>query len=131
MMDVYIGGVPFLALGHRDGRFVRSAGLFAFARRERAGVFTVLHFEMTEAINRSAGPGHARWDWCVGEGLNALLAHLAGREAIVPPGMKTGLDTVLWHSGARVVFPGLEGAVEELAAASGPPALRGSASRLG
>ena len=106
MADLFIGGVPFIALGHRDARFVRAPGLFAFARRARGGRFTVLHFEMTEAINRVAGPGHARWDWCAGQGMDALLVHLAGRAALAPAGGETGLDTVLWHPSARVVFPG-------------------------
>jgi hypothetical protein len=119
MTNVYIGGVPFLTLGHRDGRFVRSAGLFAFVRRERGGRFTVLHFEMTEAINRSARPGHARWDWCAGEGLNALMVHLAGRAAVVPAGVEPGVDTVVWHPGARVVFPTVKRDADALAAGSG------------
>jgi hypothetical protein len=119
MTDVFIGGVPFIALGHRDGRFVRSAGLFAFARRERAGRFTVLHFEMTEAINRGAGPGHARWDWCAGEGMNVLLVHLAGRPAVVPAGVGAEVDTVEWHPGAQVAFLVLDEQAEWMAAEPG------------
>jgi hypothetical protein len=84
MSDILIGGVPFLALSHRDGRFVRSAGLFAFARRQASGVYEVLHLEMTEAINRAAGPGHPRWGWALSVGMNALLVHGFGRPAALP-----------------------------------------------
>ena len=56
MSDILIGGVPFLALSHRDGRFIRLAGLFAFARREPSGIYHVLHLEMTEVIPLTPAP---------------------------------------------------------------------------
>lgn len=53
-----IAGVPFLALYHHDGRFLRLPGLFAFARWKRDGLYEVLHLEFAEDIARAAGPGH-------------------------------------------------------------------------
>jgi hypothetical protein len=54
MDAVFIDGVPFAALYHHDGRFIRAPGLFAFARRDPDGGYTVLHLELADAINRRA-----------------------------------------------------------------------------
>jgi hypothetical protein len=111
MDDIFIGGVPFIALGHRDGRFVRAPGLFAFARREADGLYRVLHLEMAGQINLAADAGHPRWSWALGQGMDSLLIHLFGRRARLPPDAPPGLETVLWHEGAEVGFLSLaEGA---------------------
>lgn len=105
MIDILIGGVPFFALSHRDGRFVRRPGLFAFARRQASGVYEVLHLEMAEAIDRTAGPGHPRWAWALGVGMNALLVHGFGSPALLPDQAPMDWETVAWHPHAQVVFP--------------------------
>lgn len=104
MADIFIAGVPFMALGHHDGRFVRAPGLFAFARREVSGVYTVLHLELTTAINRQAGSGHGRWSWAIGEGMDSLLIHLFGRLAQVPADADPALETVLWHPDVQAIL---------------------------
>ena len=104
MSDIFISGVPFLALGHRDGRFFRGPGLFAFARREPSGLYTVLHLELAEAINRAACPHHPRWTWAVMEGLDTLLIHLSGGQATIPAGADASLETVLWHPQAQALL---------------------------
>lgn len=104
MSDILIGGVPFLALSHRDGRFVRLAGLFAFAKREASGVHQVLHLEMTAAIDRDAGPSHPRWAWALGAGMNALLIHGFGQPAPLPENAPLDWETVTWHPQAQVRF---------------------------
>ena len=103
MMQVYIGGAPFVALGHRDGRFMRAAGLFALARRRFMGGPCILHLELTEAINRSACAAHPRWGWALSEGMDCLLVHIAGGRARLPDDMAHG-ETVTWHPQAQVVF---------------------------
>ena len=108
MAELFIGGVPFMALGHHDGRFVRTAGLFAFARREPAGLVTVLHFEMTQAINQSAVAGHPRWSWALSQGMDCLLVHLFGRAARLPADALPDLETVAWHPDAEVCVPQLD-----------------------
>ena len=104
MSDILIGGVPFLALSHRDGRFVRLAGLFAFARREPSGIYKVLHLEMTEAIDRDAGPAHRRWGWALSVGMNALLVHGFGQPAALAQDALLDWETVTWHPQAQVTF---------------------------
>jgi hypothetical protein len=104
MTQVFIGGVPFLALGHHDGHFVRTGGLFAFARRLYGGEHLVLHFEMTEAIIRVADPSHPRWGWCLGEGMDTLLVHMAGRPARLSADASPDLETVVWHPDAIVLM---------------------------
>lgn len=108
MSDILIGGVPFKALSHRDGRFVRLPGLFAFARREPGDVYRVLHLEMTSAINRDAGPAHGRWAWALSAGMNTLLVHCFGQPAPLPADAPLDWETVNWHPGAQVIFPGDE-----------------------
>lgn len=104
MGDIIISGVPFLALGHHDGRFVRTAGLFAFARRIPSGGYQVLHLGLSAAINREAGPGHARWGWALGAGMDSLLVHLFGKPAEVAADAPADLGTVTWHPEAQVDF---------------------------
>lgn len=104
MGDIFIGGVPFMALGHHDGRFVRTPGLFAFARRKPSGGYEVLHLGLSGAINREAGPGHPRWSWAIGAGMDSLLVHLFGKPAEVPAGAPADLETVTWHPDADVAF---------------------------
>ena len=122
----YIGGVPFRPLFHHDGRFVRLPGLFAFARRRPDGRHQVLHLELTEAINRAAGPGHRRWSWAMAQGMNEILIHLAGAKATVLPA-SDGLETVVWHPQAEVVFG--EGETDVEAAPDDQPPCFGVASR--
>lgn len=92
--DVMIDGVAFMSLFHRDGRFVRGGGLFAFARRDLDGGRTILHFELAQDISTSAGPDHRRWGWAMSQGMNELLVHMAGsqqrhgeplQDALAPP----------------------------------------------
>jgi hypothetical protein len=127
MARVFIGGVPFMALDHHDGRFVRTGGLFAFARRTPSDDFLVLHFEMTAAINRVADHSHPRWSWCLERGIDTLLVHMAGRPARLPADASPELETVFWHPEAEVVmFDGLSEAAPSVAAEDGDdiPALR-------
>jgi hypothetical protein len=108
----HLSGVPFLPLHHHDGRFIRAAGLFAFARRDMlGGGHVVLHLELAEAINRAAGPGHPRWAWALGEGMNTLLVHVAGWRA--DPASGPGMT---WHPQAQVIL-GEIAAPEDAAAA--------------
>ena len=104
MSDILIGGVPFLALSHRDGRFMRLSGLFAFAKREASGVHQVLHLEMTAAIDRDAGPNHPRWAWALNAGMNTLLVHCFGQPAPLPENAPLDWETVTWHPHALVRF---------------------------
>lgn len=104
MGDIFIGGVPFMALGHHDGRFVRTAGLFAFARRNHSGGYEVLHLGLSAAINREAGPGHPRWAWAMRAGMDSLLVHLFGKPAEIPAGAPADLETVTWHPDAEVAL---------------------------
>lgn len=104
MGDIFIGGVPFMALGHHDGRFVRTAGLFTFARRTPSGGYEVLHLGLSAAINREARPGHARWSWALGAGMDSLLVHLFGEPAEVAAHAPPDLETVTWHPDAQVDF---------------------------
>ncbi len=94
---IFIAGAPFQAVYHRDGRFLRGPGLFAFARWTGAR-HILLHLELTEAINRRAVPGHPRWDWSVGQGLNELLVCLASARA----SLAGGGEPVDWDAGAQV-----------------------------
>jgi hypothetical protein len=110
--DIIIGGVPFRALTHRDGRFLRAAGLFAFARREADGTYMVLHLELTASISLSAGGDHPRWPWALRQGMDSLLVHLLGEPAHLPGNIGAETETVLWHAGAQVRL--------ELAEASSP-----------
>lgn len=101
--DAYIDGVPFLPVGPHDGRFMRSAGLFAFARQEADG-WTVLHFELSPAINRDAVPSHRRWAWALGRGMTHLLVHFAG----APAAASDAAGRVRWDEEAWFVTPGPE-----------------------
>lgn len=92
--DVFIDGVPFLPLYHRDGRFFRTPGIFAFARREANGRRTVLHLELTDSIAGRAGPGHPRWSWALVEGMNELLVHLSGSPSVA---CSERMTTVQFH----------------------------------
>jgi hypothetical protein len=104
MAQVFIGSVPFMALEHHDGRFARTGGLFAFARRTPSDKILVLHFEMTAAINRVADHSHPRWGWCLAQGMDTLLVHMAGRPARLPADASPDLETVLWHPEAEMVM---------------------------
>jgi hypothetical protein len=103
MADVFIAGVAFKALFHHDGRFVRSAGLFAFAKRQGRS-HLILHLELTDAINRWAGPAHTRWSWALREGMNELLACPASSPASVEGTSRT--EPVVWHPEAEVWLQG-------------------------
>jgi hypothetical protein len=95
---VFIAGVPFLALCHRDGRLIRASGLFVFARREGRRR-TILHMELAEAINRHAGPSHPRWAWALAQGLNELLVSLASSSGSIEAA--TDGPEVVWHPEAE------------------------------
>ncbi len=78
--SVVIDGVRFMSLYHHDGRFVRGAGLFAFARRDPDGGRTIFCLELAQDISRKAGCGHVAWAHAVSHGMNELLVHLAGSQ---------------------------------------------------
>lgn len=78
--DVVIDGVGFMSLHHHDGRFVRGAGLFAFARRDPDGGRTIFCLELSKDISREATPGHRAWSHAVTRGMNEVLVHLAGSQ---------------------------------------------------
>jgi hypothetical protein len=104
MDDIYIGGVSFRALGHHDGRFIRTAGLFAFARRQPGPRYQVLHLEIAEAVNRVADPSHPRWGWALRLGMDTLLVHLFSKRAVLPADARPDLETVDWHPEAQVLI---------------------------
>ena len=81
MEAVHVAGVPFLVIGHHDGRFIHGPGLFAFARRGWSPEREILHLELAEDISRAARPSHPAWPAAMAAGMNELLVHLAGREA--------------------------------------------------
>ncbi|WP_332769604.1 hypothetical protein [Phenylobacterium sp.] len=102
---IIIDGVPFFAVSHHDGRFIRAPGLAALARHDADGGYTILHFELCEAINRAAAPDHPRWAWALGQGLNALLVHLAEHEARLPDAAQVErAPKVRWHPQAQAPF---------------------------
>jgi len=97
-----IASVPFLALYHHDGRFLRLPGLFAFARWKAGGRYEVLHLELADDIARAAGPGHPRWGWALQARMDTLLVHLLGAAHVLPePARSAEAD---WHPDARVVL---------------------------
>jgi hypothetical protein len=99
---ILIDGVPFFAVSHHDGRFLRAPGLAALARRDPDGGYTILSFELCEAINRRIGPQHPRWRWALAQGLDTLLVHLAGQPTAAPRVAATaGAPAVRWHAGAQ------------------------------
>jgi hypothetical protein len=101
--DVHIAGVPFIRVFHRDGRFIRSPGLFAFAHNDGRR-HLILHLELSEAINRHAGPVHPKWFWALAEGLNELLISLASaQESLEGEGSTM---PVIWHPEAEVWLEG-------------------------
>lgn len=99
---IIIDGVPFFAVSHHDGRFIRAPGLVALARRDPDGGYTIFQFELCEAINRTATSDHPRWAWALSQGLSTLLVHLAEHEAQLP-GAEEAANAVpiRWHSGAQ------------------------------
>ncbi|MGE5567244.1 MAG: hypothetical protein ACM3YN_13950 [Parcubacteria group bacterium] len=101
MGTVFIDGTPFFAVYHHDGRMIRAAGLFAFARREPDGRHTVLHLELTDAISRRAEQSHPRWGWALSQGMNEVLVHLAGAAADLVDADAPHLQA-LWHEEATV-----------------------------
>lgn len=101
MGAVFIDGTPFFPVYHHDGRMIRSAGLFAFARREPDGYHTVLHLELTDTINRRAEQSHPRWGWAISQGMNEVLVHLAGAAADLAGADEPHLQA-LWHADATV-----------------------------
>ena len=103
--SVVIDGVRFMSLYHHDGRFVRGAGLFAFARRDPDGGRTIFCLELAQDISRKADCGHAAWGHAVSHGMNELLVHLAGSQQT--PG----------EVDADATFPPLRYALFEAAAA--------------
>lgn len=102
---ILIDGVPFFAVSHHDGRFIRAPGLAALARRDPDGGYTILHFELCEAINRSAAPDHPRWAWALMQGLDTLLVHLAAHEARLPDAAQAQYaPPIRWHPAAQAPF---------------------------
>jgi hypothetical protein len=75
-------GVPFLTIGHHDGRFIRTPGLWGFARREFSGEFTLLFLDHADAINEEAGPGHPRWSEAISLGMNEVHICLKAKARI-------------------------------------------------
>ena len=94
--DVLISGVPFVPLHHHDGRMVRAGGVFILARRT-GDARVILHMELASAINLRAVPGHPRWEWALGNGLNELLVCLAS----VPLQIGEVDGDVVWHEDAE------------------------------
>ncbi len=102
---IIIDGVPFFGVSHHDGRFIRAPGLAALARRDPDGGYTILHFELCEAINRTAAPDHPRWAWALSQGLDTLLVHLAAHEARLPDaGEVEPAPPIRWHLEAQAPF---------------------------
>ncbi len=103
--SIFVDGVPFFAVSHHDSQFIRAPGLAAFARRDADVGYTILNFELCEAINRSAGPNHPRWGWALCEGMDTLLVHLAERASKVAAATEvTHAPPVRWHAEADAPF---------------------------
>jgi hypothetical protein len=98
-----ICGVPFLALFHHDGRFIRAPGLFAFARG-RGERFEILHLERAAEICRRARPDHPRWTWALAAGMDTLLVHILGARPAT--GEAGELGEVTWAPGAEIRLGG-------------------------
>ncbi|WP_049758177.1 hypothetical protein [Phenylobacterium zucineum] len=98
---------------------MRTAGLFAFARRPPSGAYEVLHLGLSAAINREADAGHPRWEWAMRAGMDSLLVHLFGKPAEIPAGAPADLETVTWQPRAEVAFlqDGGDGLDQDLASA--------------
>ncbi|AYV48619.1 hypothetical protein CFHF_19605 [Caulobacter flavus] len=79
--EVVIDRVSFMSLHHHDGRFVRGAGLFAFARRDPDGGRTIFCLELAQDISREAVSGHRAWSHALTRGMNEVLVHLAGTQS--------------------------------------------------
>jgi hypothetical protein len=114
LTDVLIAGVPFIPLHHRDGRRVRAAGMFVFARRV-GDARVILHMELTSEINHRAGPGHPRWEWALNHGLNELLVCLAATSLQI--GEADG--DIEWHPDAEFWPVDQEVAADEVLEAPG------------
>jgi hypothetical protein len=67
-------GVPFLPLFHRDGRFFRCPGLFAFVRRD-GEERTLLYVDQAESIAAATGV-HKLWGELIQLGCNELHVNL-------------------------------------------------------
>lgn len=65
-------GVPFLVVGHHEGRFIRAPGLWGFARRGPRDEHTLLFLDHADAINETAGPGHTKWAEAMALGMDEL-----------------------------------------------------------
>lgn len=81
-MRIDWAGVGFLVLGHRDGRFVRAPGLWAFARREACGDRVLLWVEHSDCVSQAAGPAHPRWVDALGLGMNELHVCLEAQRRV-------------------------------------------------
>lgn len=103
--DIFIDSVRFFAIGHHDGRRVRAPGLFAFARRDADGGYTILHFELAEDIARRADIAHGRWAWALAQGMDTLLVHLAGKASSAPSAADlAAAPRVSWSPHAQAPF---------------------------
>lgn len=112
---IIIDGVPFFAVSHHDGRLIRAPGLAALARRDPDGGYTILHFELCEAINRAACPSHPRWSWALANGLNTVLVHLAAHEARLPDAQAAAnAPPIRWSLEAQAPFGEAEPAPDDL-----------------
>ena len=74
-------GYSFLALGHHDGRFVRTGGVYAFVRRGVAER-VMLYAGEADCISAVAGPGHPEWAAALALGLTELHVFIRPRERI-------------------------------------------------
>jgi hypothetical protein len=72
-------GVAMLPLGHHDGRFIRSPGLYAFVRREPDWSRTLLWVGHADDIAAAAGPGHPQWTPALLMGMNELHVALEAK----------------------------------------------------
>jgi len=69
-------GGHILELGHRDGRFIRTGGVFVFTRRGRDDRAEALYVGEAAVIAGVAGPGHPVWRRAQQLGLSGLLVVL-------------------------------------------------------
>ena len=65
-------GLTFQVLHHRDGRMLRTPGLFAFVRSDVRHGPLLLFAGEAEDLAQSARPGHPRWSESLALGMDEL-----------------------------------------------------------
>ena len=75
MAAEFWAGLRFHVLHHREGRMLRTSGLFAFVRGDDDKGPLILFAGEAEDLAQTAGPGHRLWSEALALGLNELHVH--------------------------------------------------------